>query len=76
MREPLSVHTPADNPNGVLLAFSTASAGVRKTYKLYIGGSFPRRESGRTYPVTSARDGEFLANAALASRKDVRDAVR
>jgi acyl-CoA reductase-like NAD-dependent aldehyde dehydrogenase len=50
--------------------------GVRKTYKLYIGGSFPRSESGRTYPVTGARDGEFLANAALASRKDVRDAVR
>ena len=48
---------------------------VRKTYKLYIGGSFPRSESGRTYRVTSAQ-GEFLANAALASRKDVRDAVR
>jgi acyl-CoA reductase-like NAD-dependent aldehyde dehydrogenase len=49
--------------------------GVRKTYKLYIGGSFPRSESGRSYPV-STHDGEFLANAALASRKDVRDAVR
>jgi acyl-CoA reductase-like NAD-dependent aldehyde dehydrogenase len=49
--------------------------GVRKTYKLYIGGTFPRSESGRSYPV-SAHDGEFLANAALASRKDVRDAVR
>jgi acyl-CoA reductase-like NAD-dependent aldehyde dehydrogenase len=48
---------------------------VRKTYKLYIGGSFPRSESGRSYPVTSA-SGEFLANAAWASRKDVRDAVR
>jgi len=48
---------------------------VRKTYKLYIGGSFPRSESGRSYPVTSAT-GEFLANAAWASRKDVRDAVR
>jgi acyl-CoA reductase-like NAD-dependent aldehyde dehydrogenase len=47
---------------------------VRKTYKLYIGGAFPRSESGRTYPVTSV-GGEFLANAALASRKDVRDAV-
>jgi acyl-CoA reductase-like NAD-dependent aldehyde dehydrogenase len=53
-----------------------ARVDVRKTYKLYIGGSFPRSESGRTYPVTGARDGEFLANAALASRKDVRDAVR
>jgi acyl-CoA reductase-like NAD-dependent aldehyde dehydrogenase len=48
---------------------------VRKTYKLYIGGSFPRSESGRSYPVTSA-SGQFLANAAWASRKDVRDAVR
>lgn len=47
---------------------------VRKTYKLYIGGAFPRSESGRTYEVTDARGG-FLANASLASRKDVRDAV-
>jgi acyl-CoA reductase-like NAD-dependent aldehyde dehydrogenase len=48
---------------------------VRKTYKLFVGGAFPRSESGRCYPVRSA-SGEFLANAALASRKDVRDAVR
>jgi acyl-CoA reductase-like NAD-dependent aldehyde dehydrogenase len=48
--------------------------GVRKTYKLYVGGAFPRSESGRTYEVRSA-DGRFLANAALASRKDARDAV-
>jgi acyl-CoA reductase-like NAD-dependent aldehyde dehydrogenase len=47
---------------------------VRKTYKLFIGGAFPRSESGRSYPVTGAK-GRFLANAALASRKDVRDAV-
>ncbi len=47
---------------------------VRKTYKLYIGGAFPRSESGRSYPVTDHKDG-FLANAALASRKDARDAV-
>ena len=47
---------------------------VRKTYKLYIGGAFPRSESGRSYEVSSA-DGTFLANAALASRKDARDAV-
>jgi acyl-CoA reductase-like NAD-dependent aldehyde dehydrogenase len=47
---------------------------VRKTYKLYIGGSFPRSESGRTYVVTD-RTGRFVANAALASRKDARDAV-
>ncbi|MET0296102.1 MAG: aldehyde dehydrogenase family protein [Microbacterium sp.] len=47
---------------------------VPKTYKLYIGGKFPRTESGRTYEVLSKK-GEFLANAALASRKDARDAV-
>jgi acyl-CoA reductase-like NAD-dependent aldehyde dehydrogenase len=47
---------------------------VRKTYKLYIGGAFPRSESGRSYEVSDAR-GAFLANAALGSRKDARDAV-
>jgi acyl-CoA reductase-like NAD-dependent aldehyde dehydrogenase len=47
---------------------------VPKTYKLYIGGKFPRSESGRTYEVV-AKDGAFLANAAKASRKDARDAV-
>lgn len=47
---------------------------VRKTYKLFVGGAFPRSESGRTYEVVDA-DGRFLANAALASRKDARDAV-
>jgi acyl-CoA reductase-like NAD-dependent aldehyde dehydrogenase len=47
---------------------------VPKTYKLYIGGKFPRSESGRTYEVATAR-GAFLANAAKASRKDARDAV-
>ena len=47
---------------------------VRKTYKLYIGGAFPRSESARTYEVVDTR-GRFLANAALASRKDARDAV-
>jgi len=53
---------------------STNRLTVRKTYKLFIGGAFPRSESGRSYVVTSV-DGDFLANAALASRKDVRDAV-
>ena len=47
---------------------------VRKTYKLYIGGAFPRSESGRSY-VVSDHKGGFLANAATASRKDARDAV-
>lgn len=48
---------------------------VRKTYKLFIGGAFPRSESGRTFPVT-APGGAVLAHVARASRKDVRDAVR
>jgi len=47
---------------------------VAKTYKLYVGGAFPRSESGRSYPVADA-NGAFLANAAQASRKDARDAV-
>jgi acyl-CoA reductase-like NAD-dependent aldehyde dehydrogenase len=47
---------------------------VRKTYKLYIGGAFPRSESGRSYPVHSS-SGDLLAHAAQASRKDLRDAV-
>ncbi|MEO5939960.1 MAG: aldehyde dehydrogenase family protein [Candidatus Limnocylindrales bacterium] len=48
---------------------------VRKTYKLYIGGAFPRSESGRSYAVTAA-NGDPLANACRASRKDLREAVR
>jgi len=47
---------------------------VAKTYKLYVGGAFPRSESGRSYPVRDSKGG-FLANAAQASRKDVREAV-
>ncbi|REK09205.1 MAG: aldehyde dehydrogenase family protein [Actinobacteria bacterium] len=48
---------------------------VKKTYKLYIGGKFPRSESGRSYPALN-KDGEVLARVASASRKDLRDAVR
>ena len=48
---------------------------VKKTYKLYIGGKFPRSESGRSYPAKGS-DGEVLARVARASRKDLRDAVR
>ena len=47
---------------------------VRKTYKLFVGGAFPRSESGRSYEVTD-RKGRFLGNVAKASRKDARDAV-
>jgi acyl-CoA reductase-like NAD-dependent aldehyde dehydrogenase len=52
----------------------TDRLAIRKTYKLYVGGAFPRSESGRSYPVNAA-DGGFLANVSHASRKDVRDAV-
>jgi acyl-CoA reductase-like NAD-dependent aldehyde dehydrogenase len=47
---------------------------VRKTHKLFIGGAFPRSESGRSYPVNDAA-GALACHAAQASRKDVRDAV-
>ena len=47
---------------------------VRKTYKLYVNGAFPRSESGRTYEATDTK-GHFRANVAWASRKDARDAV-
>ena len=53
----------------------TTRIEVRKTYKLYIGGQFPRSESGRSYVVRTP-DGAPLANAVRGSRKDVRDAVR
>src|SRR5205814_4080201 len=48
---------------------------VRKTYKLYIGGEFPRTESGRFYPVND-KEGELLANACRGSRKDLRNAIQ
>ncbi len=60
--------------DGAARSDTAARIAVRKTYKLYIGGAFPRSESGRSYVVTDHKGG-FLANAALASRKDARDAV-
>lgn len=48
--------------------------GIPKTYKLYIGGKFPRSESGHSFEVSTPK-GAFLANVAKASRKDARDAV-
>ncbi|MEU5837322.1 aldehyde dehydrogenase family protein [Streptomyces diacarni] len=61
---------------------SRGRLAVLKTYKLYVGGKFPRSESGRVYEVTAATSaagaagkGQWLANAPLASRKDARDAV-
>ena len=48
--------------------------GINKTYKLYIGGKFPRTESGRYYAINNG-EGKLLANICLASRKDFRNAV-
>ncbi|MFF3319584.1 aldehyde dehydrogenase family protein [Streptomyces sp. NPDC003035] len=53
---------------------SDVRLSVLKTYKLYVGGKFPRSESGRVYDVTDPK-GKWLANAPLSSRKDARDAV-
>ncbi|WP_254878959.1 aldehyde dehydrogenase family protein [Streptomyces sp. NA04227] len=53
---------------------SAPRLAVFKTYKLYVGGKFPRSESGRVYEVTDS-EGQWLANAPLSSRKDARDAV-
>ena len=58
----------------VSVAAEAGRIAVRKTYKLYVGGAFPRSESGRTFEVRDYAGG-FLANAARASRKDARDAV-
>jgi acyl-CoA reductase-like NAD-dependent aldehyde dehydrogenase len=69
---------PAGRRGRSIVARDSAAAdrlGVWKTYKLYVGGAFPRSESGRSYLVSGA-DGSPLANACRASRKDLRDAVR
>ncbi|MDP9074461.1 MAG: aldehyde dehydrogenase family protein, partial [Actinomycetota bacterium] len=65
---------PVDGPAAEGSDRAAGRLAVRKTYKLYLGGTFPRSESGRSYVVTSA-SGAFAANAAQASRKDARDAV-
>ena len=52
----------------------SARLDIKKTYKLFIGGKFPRSESGRYLPAKSAK-GEHLDNFSHASRKDFRDAV-
>ncbi|MEJ6761349.1 MAG: aldehyde dehydrogenase family protein [Candidatus Planktophila sp.] len=56
------------------MANSSPRLDVKKTYKLFIGGAFPRSESGRTYEVKNS-EGLFIANPSLASRKDLRDSV-
>ena len=48
---------------------------VAKTKKLYIGGEFPRSESGRSFPLSAKESGKFYANIQQASRKDARNAV-
>ena len=73
-------HVPGDRATQPPVATRGAHArgdriGVRKTYKLYIGGTFPRTESGRAYEVFGAK-GQLLANASRGTRKDIRDAVR
>ena len=60
--------------NGLEKKVSSKRLEVLKTYKIYIGGQFPRTESGRYYAPTNA-DGKKLANVCLSSRKDFRDAV-
>src|SRR4030095_4110572 len=60
--------------NGLEKKSSTKRLEVLKTYKIYIGGQFPRTESGRYYVPTNA-SGKKLANVCLGSRKDFRDAV-
>ncbi|MBI2762782.1 MAG: aldehyde dehydrogenase family protein [Chloroflexi bacterium] len=74
-REPAAARSAGARavPEGV--AVPAPRIDVRKTWKLYIGGAFPRTESGRSYLVTAA-DGTPLANACRGSRKDLRDAVR
>jgi acyl-CoA reductase-like NAD-dependent aldehyde dehydrogenase len=57
------------------MAPTSKRIGVPKTYKMFIGGKFPRSESGRTFELLDGK-GNFLANVSLASRKDARDAVQ
>jgi acyl-CoA reductase-like NAD-dependent aldehyde dehydrogenase len=66
---------PPITPAKPAAASATPRIAVRKTYKLYVGGQFPRSESGRSYVVRAA-DGAPLANAVRSSRKDLRDAIR
>jgi acyl-CoA reductase-like NAD-dependent aldehyde dehydrogenase len=70
-----ALEAPTNAPLATTGAGSADRLDVRKTYKLYIGGQFPRTESGRAYEVFDAR-GRLLANACRGTRKDIRDAVR
>ena len=70
-----AVTAKATRAIGGTTSASSPRIDVRKTWKLYIAGAFPRSESGRSY-VVNAADGSPVANAVRASRKDLRDAVR
>ena len=74
-RTPSVLEARAAQPLATSGANGAGRLGVRKTYKLYIGGAFPRTESGRAYEVFGAK-GELLANACRGTRKDIREAVR
>ena len=77
-KAPTTRRQPATRAVAKSTAAATAPAtriAVRKTYKLYVGGQFPRSESGRSY-VVRAPDGTPLANAVRSSKKDLRDAIR
>src|SRR5215213_7275360 len=76
-RKPRVTESRPQNGNGhVEIAPSSTSARlpVLKTYKIYIGGKFPRTESGRYYLLKDAK-GAAVANICLSSRKDFREAV-
>lgn len=60
--------------NVFLLLIIMERIDVQKTYKLFIGGQFPRTESGRYYPLMNPKN-EVMANICLSSRKDFRNAV-
>jgi acyl-CoA reductase-like NAD-dependent aldehyde dehydrogenase len=70
-----ATNRPASGGAPTTAADAGTRIDVRKTYKLFIGGAFPRSESGRSYPVLDAK-GALLAQGAQGSRKDVRDAVQ
>jgi len=73
--DPSPASTSNTDSTTALAPATPPRTAILKTYKLYLGGKFPRSESGRTYPVHSAQ-GELLAHAVRASRKDVREAVK
>lgn len=74
MSKVLSKKTPSPRAEkSTPIADTNKRLEVLKTYKIYIGGKFPRTESGRYYVPTSVK-GEKLANVCLSSRKDFRDA--